>query len=160
MATAYIETTVPSYYVARPSNVLVQAARQTMTRSWWDQGCSGFKLYTSLPTIDEAAQGESVMAQARLRLLDNIALLEVNDAADALARHLIQAGVIPSSAAPDATHIAVASVHALDFLVTWNFRHIANPFIRDRLQTQVADFGAHLPVICTPEELLRDDEND
>jgi predicted nucleic acid-binding protein len=159
MATAYIETTIPSYYVARPSNVLVQAARQTLTRTWWDGGYSGFELYTSLPTIEEAARGEEEMARARLTLIDGIPLLEVNDQADALARELIGAGVIPSSAAPDATHIAVASVHGLDFLVTWNFRHIANPFIRDRLQGRVTHFGARLPVICTPEELLQDDES-
>jgi hypothetical protein len=160
MATAYIETSVPSYYVARPSSRLIQAARQATTRSWWDGGCSGLDLYTSLETLDEAGRGDEQMIDARMQLLEGIPLLQINQAAASLASQLVSKRVIPASAGSDAVHIAVASVHATDFLVTWNFRHIANPFLRDRLRRAVADFGAVLPVICTPEELLQDHEND
>jgi hypothetical protein len=160
MPTAYIETSVPSYYVARPSSSLIQAARQATTRSWWDGGCSGLELYTSLETLDEAGRGDKQMIEARLRLLEDIPLLQINQAAASLATQLVSKRVIPASAGSDAVHIAVASVHATDFLVTWNFRHIANPFLRDRLRREVADFGAVLPVICTPEELLQDGESD
>jgi hypothetical protein len=107
-----------------------------------------------VPTLFSFGYGMAV------QLLEGIPLLQINQAAASLASQLVSKRMIPASAGSDAVHIAVASVHATDFLVTWNFRHIANPFLRDRLRRAVADFGAVLPVICTPEELLQDHEND
>lgn len=160
MATAYIETTIPSYYVARTSDSLLQAAKQAATRRWWDKGCSGFTLYTSLETLDEAAKGDPLMADGRLNLLKGIALLPLPDAGLELAASLVAAGMVPSKAASDAIHIAVASVHRIDYLVTWNFKHIANPFIRDRLRLAVSNAGYELPVMCSPEELLQNEDED
>ncbi|MCX6866274.1 MAG: type II toxin-antitoxin system VapC family toxin [Verrucomicrobia bacterium] len=160
MATAYIETTIPSYYVARPSNSLIQAARQASTREWWDRGCSGFHLFTSLETLDEVAKGDGEMAAARQCLLAAVRLLPVTDEAIALASTLVTTGVVPAKAASDAMHIAVASVHGINYLVTWNFKHIANPFTRDRLRLAVADVGFELPVMCSPDELLQNNEDD
>jgi hypothetical protein len=157
MPTAYIETTVPSYYVARPAISVIQAARQASTREWWDEGCSGFELFTSQETLDEAARGEPAMAERRLALLDEIGVLPASDSTDALTKILLAKDLIPAKAASDAVQIAVASVHEMDFLVTWNFRHIGNPHIRERLRSEISDFGAELPVICTPEELLNDE---
>lgn len=159
MATSYIETTIPSYYVARPSLNMVQATRQATTREWWDGGCSGFELFMSQEVLDEVGRGEPSMATDRLDLIRDVAILEVTKEAGELSRKLLASQIIPGKAASDAVHIAVASVQAMDYLVTWNFRHIANPYIRTRLQNAVADFGAQLPVICTPEELLRDEHN-
>jgi hypothetical protein len=156
MSTAYIETSVPSYYVARPSTNLLQAARQAVTRSWWDGGCSGLDLYTSTETTEEAGRGDREMAEARRQLLKDIPRLAINRRVGLLAAKLIARGLIPAVAGSDAIHISVASVHGLDFLVTWNFRHIANPFIRSRLGEEVEAFGVRLPVICTPEELVED----
>jgi predicted nucleic acid-binding protein len=160
MATAYIETTIPSYYVARTSDSLLQVAKQTATRRWWDAGYSGFELYTSLETLDEAARGEAQMAADRLHLLRNIPLLPLPDRGLELARELVASGIVPPKAASDAIHIAVASAHRMDYLVTWNFKHIANPFIRDRLRVAVAAAGFVLPVMCSPEELLQNDDED
>jgi predicted nucleic acid-binding protein len=160
MATAYIETTIPSYYVARPSNSLIQASRQASTREWWDGGCSGFDLVTSLETLDEAAKGDGEMASDRQALLAAVRLLPVTDEVIALASVLVSSGLVPASAASDAMHIAVASVHCIDYLVTWNFKHIANPFSRDRLRLAVADAGFELPVMCSPDELLQNNEDD
>jgi hypothetical protein len=159
MATAYIETTIPSYYVARPSLNLVQATRQATTRQWWDAGCSGFQLFTSQEVLDEVGRGEPSMAVDRLALIRKVAILEVTEETGKIAQRLLASQIIPAKAASDAVHIAVASVQAMDFLVTWNFKHIANPYIRARLRRAIAEFGAELPVICTPEELLKD-END
>lgn len=159
MATAYIETTIPSYYVARPSLNLIQATRQATTRQWWDEGCSGFQLFTSQEVLDEVGRGELAMAADRLNLIRNLAILDVTKEAGELARRLLTSQIIPAKAASDAVHIAVAAAQAMDFLVTWNFKHIANPHLRARLRHAVADFGVQLPVICTPEELLKD-END
>jgi predicted nucleic acid-binding protein len=160
MATAYIETTIPSYYVARTSDSLLLAAKQSATRRWWDGGCSGLELFTSLETIDEAGKGDALMAAERLKLIRNIALLPLPDEGLHLAQGLVSSGIIPSKAASDAIHIAVASVHRIDYLVTWNFKHIANPFIRDRLRSAVANAGFELPVMCSPDELLQNEDED
>jgi len=160
MATAYIETTIPSYYVARPSSSLIHAAKQSSTRTWWDAGCSRFDLFTSLETLDEASKGDGAMAADRLALLDSIPLLTMTDEALMLAGTLVSKQIVPQKAASDSLHIAVASAHGIDYLVTWNFKHIANPFLRDRLRTEVASAGFEMPVMCSPEELLQNDEDD
>ena len=160
MATAYIETTIPSYYVARASDSLIQASRQKSTQQWWDGGCSGLDLVTSLETLDEAGRGDRRMAAERLTLLDAIPLLAMTDGAITLAGALVSKGIVPAKAASDAIHIAVASAHEVDYLVTWNFKHIANPFLRDRIRREVANAGFQMPVMCSPEELLQNDEDD
>ncbi len=159
MATAYIETTIPSYYVARSSPSLFHAAKQAATRDWWDSGCSGLRLFTSLETILEASKGDEQMVSDRLLLLKLIPILVMPDEALEMARGLISAGIVPEKAASDALHIAVASWHRIDYLVTWNFKHIANPFIQERLRKAVAADGFQLPVMCSPEELLQINED-
>jgi hypothetical protein len=159
MPTAYIETTVPSYYVARTSLNLLQASRQASTRMWWDSGCSGFDLFTSLEAIDEAREGNEEMAAIRLALLKKATQLEITDDVGLLAQKLVNGGLVPDKAASDAIHIAVASVHSMDYLVTWNFKHIANPFIRERLRKVVQESGFRLPVMCSPDELLQNHED-
>jgi len=117
------------------------------------------ELVTSLETLDEAAQGDQTVAAARLNLLHHVPLLTMNETAIALSTELIQSEIIPKKAASDAIHIAIATVHQIDYLVTWNFKHIANPFLRDRLQTTVSNLGFRLPTMCSPEELLENDED-
>ncbi|MGF1531303.1 MAG: type II toxin-antitoxin system VapC family toxin [Puniceicoccaceae bacterium] len=159
MPSAYIETTIPSYYVAHTSLNLLQASRQASTRLWWDSGCSGFDLFTSLEVLDEAREGDAEMAAARLELLENATRLEISNDVGLLAEKLVNGGLIPAKAASDAIHIAVASVHEMDYLVTWNFKHIANPFVRDRLRRTVHEAGFQLPVLCSPDELLEYNED-
>jgi len=129
-----------------------------VTQEWWDEGCSGFDLVTSTETLNESGEGDPKMASARLRLLQGIRILPVTESAAELARRLIASGLVPAIASPDAVHIALASVHGIDFLVTWNFKHIANPHIRERMRTTINDSGFRMPVMCSPEELLNDDE--
>lgn len=99
------------------------------------------------------------MATARLALLHEMRVLPVTDGVADLARVLVATGLVPVIASPDAVHIALASVHQIDFLVTWNFKHIANPHIRERMRTKINDSGYRMPVMCSPEELLNDDES-
>ncbi|MFM8364862.1 MAG: type II toxin-antitoxin system VapC family toxin [Verrucomicrobiota bacterium] len=159
MPSAYIETTIPSYYVARSSLNLLQASRQASTRVWWDGGCSGFDLFTSLEVIDEVSEGDQEMARLRLALLEKANQLSITDEVGIVAKMLVDGGLVPPKAASDAIHIAVASVHRMDYLVTWNFKHIANPFLRDRLRASIHDAGYHLPVMCSPDELLENNED-
>jgi predicted nucleic acid-binding protein len=159
MPTAYIETTIPSYYVARPSMNVIQASRQASTRAWWDGGRSNFDLFTSQEVIQEARLGDAHMATQRLDFLSHIPKLELTEDVGKLAQKLIQFALVPEKAASDAVHIAVASVHGLNYIVTWNFKHIANPYTRDRLCAVVAEAGFRLPVMCSPDELIQYDED-
>jgi predicted nucleic acid-binding protein len=138
--------------------------RQSHTKIWWDGGCSGFELFTSQETINEASRGDGEIASKRLELLNQAAVLEITPRVEELTKRLLSAGLVPANVASDAIHIATASVHGIDFLVTWNFKHIANPHIANphiqaALREEVASFGERLPVLCTPEELLRDEDN-
>lgn len=159
MATAYIETTVPSYYISRTARSILQTSRQIATREWWDGGCSGFDLVTSTETLNEAGSGAPDMAKARLDLLRDIRVLPVTEKAADLARTLSASCLVPVIASPDAVHIALASMHEIDFLVTWNFKHIANPHIRDRLRKKIIVSGYRMPVMCSPEELRNEDDD-
>ena len=156
----FIETTIPSYYVSRPSRNLLQFARQELTREWWDARRHEFDLFTSQLVLDEASEGESAKAAERLELLSGLELLDITEEVEALAADLIRSGIVPSVAARDAFHLAAAGVHRMNFLLTWNCKHIANPFIADRLQSCFSSMGVHLPNICTPEQFFTDDDND
>lgn len=153
MSTAYIETTIPSYYVARTSLNLIQASRQVSTRLWWDNGCSGFDLFTSTEVLNECGRGDETLAAQRLDLLRGIPVIKISENSIQLAAKLIAEGLVPAKVASDALHIALASVNEMNYLVTWNFKHISNPHLRDRLRKTIAAEGFNMPVMCCPEEL-------
>ena len=157
MATAYIETTIPSLYTGRPAQQLVEAARQNLTRIWWDNYRHEFDLVCSQTVLDECAEGDSEMAMKRIELLEGIPLIELSDDVITIAQMLVAKQIIPAKAADDAIHIAVASVHQIDYLVTWNCKHLANPRNWRRISDCVAGFGFRATVICTPEDLIGDD---
>jgi len=130
----FIETTIPSYYMAKRSRDIVQAARQELTIEWWDKHSSRYELLSSQIVLDEAARGDGTMARKRLDMLAEIPLLVITDAVVRIAEELLKDGVAPASAGDDAFHIACAGVHGVDFLLTWNCKHIANPHNRERIR--------------------------
>lgn len=150
----YVETSVLSYLTSKPARELVNAARQQSTRDWWDSKREDFNLYISQAVIVEAAAGDPEAAAKRLDLLKQLALVEMTPDAVDLADFLVQNTPFPINATLDALHIAIASTSAFDFILTWNFKHIANANIRSKLEVLVQSKGFRLPVICTPEELL------
>ena len=152
----YIETTIPSYLTARPSRDIVQAARQQLTREWWDVERRNYDLCISQIVLDEAAAGDVEAAQRRMAVIDTLPLLDLTFEVDGLAETIMQSGLLPVSASRDAVHIAVTAVHRVHFLLTWNCRHIANAAIFRDLQHVIMSAGYDVPVICTPEELLGD----
>ena len=152
----YIETTIPSYLTARPSRDIVQAARQQLTREWWDVERRNYDLCISQIVLDEVAAGDAEAAQRRMAVIDTLPLLDLTFEVDGLAETIIQSGLLPVSASRDAVHIAVTAVHQVHFLLTWNCRHIANATIFRDLQHVIMSAGYDVPVICTPEELLGD----
>lgn len=125
-----------------------------LTHNWWEQARSRFELCTSEVVVDEAAACDPELAALRLQYLAGISLLEMNDAAKALAKRIIDANVLPPNATRDAFHIAIGTAHEVDFLLTWNCRHIANAVIIKRLQKISDSHGFALPLLCTPEELM------
>ena len=152
----YIETTVISYLVAAPSRDVIVAAHQQITDEWWKIKRQFFDLFASQLVLREAKAGDNEMAQRRLAALQAVALLEVTDEAVALAENLISQGPVPRKAAEDALHIAVAVVNGLDYLLTWNCKHIANAKMRDKID-EVCQLQGYEPIIiCTPEELFED----
>jgi len=152
--TVYLETTIISYLTARLSRDLVTAAHQQITQEWWANRRAQFKLFISQFVVQEANVGDAAMAQKRLEELQAIPLLDVNQDAENLAQKLIDDGPLPKKAAVDALHIAVATVHGMDYLLTWNCKHIANAEMQSKVAAVCRESGFEPPVICTPEELL------
>ena len=150
----YIETTVVSYLTSRPSRDLIIAAHQQLTQEWWDQRRGKFDLYTSQLVIQESSAGEAAMSQKRLDALEGIPLLSINQEAVALARAFVEKGPIPEKAGVDALHIALATTHGMDYLITWNCKHIANAEMQIGVAKVSREAGFEPPVICTPEELF------
>jgi hypothetical protein len=153
----YIESTIPSYVVARPARDLLQAARQQLTRDWWDFQREKHELFTSQLVLDEIAFGEKAMAQLRLELVQGLPLLQVTDEVKTRARAILASRLLPATASRDAVPIALASGYEMDILLTWNCRHIANAAIQAKLRRLADAAGFTLPVICTPEELMEND---
>ena len=149
----YIESTIPSYVVARPARDLIQAAHQQLTRDWWDFQREKHELFTSQVVLDEIADGEPAMAQRRLELMAGLTVLDLTPDAESLAAAVLKSGLLPATADGDAAHIALATVHGMDILLTWNCRHIANAAITGRLRRLVEKHGHTLPEIYTPGEL-------
>ena len=150
----YLETTIPSFLTARPSRDFVIAGQQQVTRDWWNDRRPRYELYVSALVLDEVSQGDSAMAEARAEVLKEYSVLAYTAEAEQLTRALLASRLIPAKAAADAAHIAVASAHGMDFLLTWNCRHIANATIVEKLRAVCIREGYAAPVICTPHELM------
>jgi hypothetical protein len=152
---AYVETSIVSYLTAVPSRDLVLAAHQQITRDWW-AGRGAFDLYISQFVLDEAAAGDAEAAARRMEVLRDTTLLDVSDEATALARKLLAGRAMPPKAQVDALHVAVATVHGMDYLLSWNCAHIANATMRGTIEAICRAAGFVPPVICTPLELTQE----
>ncbi len=152
----YIETSVVSYLTGRPSRDMVVAAHQELTRQWWDTRASVFELVVSELVCEESSGGDAEASRRRLAAIAGVPVLETNDAAVALAERLVSRNLVPQESAADALHIAVAAVNGIDYLLTWNCRHLANAARRQKIEASVEEAGYACPIICTPEELMED----
>ena len=154
----YLETSVVSYSTARPGRDLVVAGRQQITREWFALRAKTYELFVSQLVVREAMGGDEVAARERAAFLKGIPQLAITDAAGDLAAKLVESGAVPRKAAEDALHIAIAAVHGVEYLPTWNCKHIANATMRQAIEGECRDAGYAPPVICTPEELTNDDQ--
>jgi hypothetical protein len=158
--TVYIETSIVSYLTARPSRDLRAAAWQQITAQWWATGRPKYEVFTSELVVAEASAGNPEAAASRLGVLSGIGGLPVDQEVRALAARLIEGGGVPPEAELDALHIAVACVHEVDYLLTWNCRHINNPAAKPIIRSICATAGYACPEICTPLELLAEEPDD
>ncbi|MHB1424595.1 MAG: type II toxin-antitoxin system VapC family toxin [Gemmataceae bacterium] len=152
--TVYLETTVIGYLAMRVSSLLRVAANQQTTRDWRDTNRQRFALFVSRFVVDECSDGDTFAAQERLVYLEGIPLLQISDEVNSLAESLVVGIPLPEKAGIDALHISIAAVHGIQYLLTWNCKHIANPSLRPRIESFCRAKGYEPPVICTPQELL------
>jgi len=154
MKSVYVETSVFSYLAARPSSNLLAAARQRETLDWWERSRPRFTLYVSPLVEEEAARGDAGAAARRLDAMKDLPSLEITSEVMELATFLLKKGALPDKAGDDAAHVALAAVHRMDYLLTWNCRHIDNAEMKPIIRAACESFGVPCPEICTPAELM------
>ncbi len=147
----YLETSVISYLAARPSRDVITRAHQQVTRNWWTRRRRAFRLFISELVLDEIRRGDRAAARRRERLVTGVPVLRVTEAAGDLTRALLRRTRIPAA---DAAHVAVAALNGMEYLLTWNCRHIANAQMRQAIEETCEGAGYTAPTLCTPEELM------
>lgn len=153
----YIETSVVSYLTGRPSQNTIIAGHQAATQELWSVLSGRFSPYISDILLQEAGKGDSVQAKTRLDAVDGLMVLDVDQEVERVAGMLIDNGAVPAKCAEDAVHIAVAAVNGMDLIATWNFKHINNPVMKQKMREVLTLAGYRLPEICSPDELLEAD---
>jgi hypothetical protein len=151
--TVYIETTIVGHLTTRLPNDQVVAGQMLATRKGWEQSRSDFEVFTSQIVLDEASEGDPQAAAERLDVMKSVPLLPISDAAADLAERLLASSALPSKARVDASHVAIAATNGIEYLLTWNCRHLANATLRARIEQVCRDHGFEPPIICTPYEL-------
>jgi len=150
----YVETSFVSYLTSRPSRDLIVAAQQQVTHEWWQLRRSQFELYISQLVIQESGKGQKEAASKRLRILQNFQVLELRTEALELAKAFIAQNALPQKASDDALHIALATIYGIDYLLTWNCKHMANAEIQKKIAKISLKQNYEIPTICTPYELM------
>jgi hypothetical protein len=151
--TVYIETTIVGHLTSRlPSDVVI-VGQMLATRKWWDESRHQFELFTSQVVLDEVSAGDPQAATERLAAVSSLALLLISEESQELAELLLTRSALPSKARVDAAHVAIAAINGIEYLLTWNCRHLANATLRARIEQVCRDRGFEPPIICTPLEL-------
>jgi predicted nucleic acid-binding protein len=149
----YLETSIPSYLTAWRSRDIVVAGNQETTKDWWERR-NDFDLFISTFVLKEVSAGDPEAAKLRLQALNEISEIEITEEVEVIAERLLSHALLPSKAKVDALHIATATIGGMDYLLTWNCAHIANPAFRMKIESVIHSFCYELPIICTPQELL------
>jgi len=158
METVYLETTVVGTIASRDHPDPVIRLRQSMTRRWWMNYRQLYDLRISDLVVVECSAGDPTAAAERLQLIDGVSLLAPNAQAEHLTNALLAGKAIPETEPRDAAHIALATVHEIDFILTWNFKHILNPHTQHLIRQVCTDHGYEVATICTPEQLTEADD--
>ncbi|MBK9249654.1 MAG: type II toxin-antitoxin system VapC family toxin [Ignavibacteria bacterium] len=154
MKNVYCETTIISYQTSRPNRDVLLTAQQQITYQWWEEYRPYVRIFISQSVVNEISSGDVNAAARRLTLIDGIPLLDMDNSILLLAQKLVDSGHIPVKVQEDAIHIAIASVHGMDYILSWNCKHIVNPAIQRKLEPIISKAGYRMPVICTPFEFI------
>lgn len=150
----YLETSFIGYLTSWPARDVVVLAHQQLTKEWWETRRSSFELFTSEIVAAEAERGDEVAVRTRREVLASTTRLSASPDAEALVPELLRATGLPAKVFVDMAHVALATVHGMQYLLTWNCRHIANATILRAVARACRERGYEPPVICTPEELM------
>lgn len=150
----YVETTIFGYLAMRWSKVLKVAANQATTHEWWNDHRNNFDLFVSPFVTSECLRGDPLAAKERLAFLQGIPNLDITPEVESLAKAIAKTLQIPEKAGYDAYHIAIGAVHGIQYLLTWNCKHIANPEFLPKIEKKCRELGLEPPLICTPMSLL------
>lgn len=154
MQTVYLETSIFGYLASRTSADLITAGNQRLTMEWWDNRRQRFDLFISQAVVAECTAGDSEAANERMVFLENLPVLDIDDEARQLAKILMSNVHLPEKADIDALHIAVAAMNGMDYLLTWNCKHMANPALRRIIDNVLVAEDVAPPIICTPKGLI------
>ena len=154
MESVYIETSVVSYLAARPPARTVAHEWHVWTKDWWRLRRPFFECVISAEVLREAAAGDPKASRQRLEILSTLTVLRRTPAVDELAEALLSAGALPAKAKADAAHLAIATVHRVDYLLTWNCKHLANAEVWLRVRPLVEQRGYRMPMVCRPLQLM------
>ena len=157
--TVYLESTVISYYTSKPSRDIIIYAHQQLTKDWWEASQKEYQFYVSEIVIEEISRGNKEEARKRLEFVSEIPVLDLTDDIERIAGIYAEKLSIPDRAFGDALHLATACVHKIDYLITWNCKHLANAHVIKNLGNVNQELGIHNTIICTPEELMVGEEN-
>ncbi len=153
--TVYIDTSVPSYLTSRPSREWPLKRHQWVTCLFWNAYGSRFEMHVSRRVVDEVKAGDPTAAQKRVELISSLPSLKTLDEVGWLTTLILKKTGLPNGAKADAEHVAIAATHKIEFLVTWNCKHLANPAITPKVARACERAGFRSPAICTPEVILR-----
>jgi hypothetical protein len=153
-ATVYLETTIVSYLTAYPSSLIIVAANQELTRQWWREERQKYRCFVSRYVVEESLSGDADAARRRKEILQAIPVLETTPRIESLAARIGRALTIPASAEADAFHLACAIEYEMDYLLTWNCKHLANGPRMKQLSALAAAESLWLPIILTPQEMV------
>ena len=145
-----------SYLAARPSHDVTLAARQQVTLQLWEEYSNNFEFVISNVVVSEAREGNPIAAQRRLEMLANLPVVDMSSEAIMLVDKLIDAGAVPQHSRPDAQHIAIATVNNIEYLVSWNYKHIVNETKRQLINEVCHAAGFQPTTLCTPTELIEE----
>jgi predicted nucleic acid-binding protein len=151
----YLESSVISYFTSRPSRDVVIAGHQATTIEWWNDARSDYDVFISPLVIEEISAGDQSAAMARLQAVADMPILDIKPEAQKLVKCLLRSNAVPANSDRDALHIAIAATQGIDYLLTWNFKHINNASTRELIMTTVSSFNFICPILCSPEELNR-----
>ncbi len=154
--TVYVETTIVSYLTSRPSNDAVIFSRQEATKQLWNEYSDNFEFMVSVIVVSEIERGDPGEAQRRLNAVANLTALQTSPISDTLAQELIDADAVPHNSPQDAQHIAIATVHGLDYLISWNHKHIVSENKRQHINRVCSAAGYQPTIICTPTDIIEE----